>query len=99
MHSRNVILTLAAVMAGGAVADKMMAVNRSPAALFKRQDTGSQAFTADVETRTGDTCEEAWGAGSIDCGPPENNLCYNPGQGQSCCHEKCMSIVLFSLQD
>lgn len=92
MHSRAVILALAASLAGGAVADKMMAVNKAPAALFKRQD-GSQAFTAGVETAVGDTCEEAWGPGSIDCGPPSNNLCYNPGEGQSCCYESCTYIL------
>ena len=84
MHSRNVVLAVAALLAGNALAARKSAVG-SGHSLFRRQDDESQAFVPGNETRTGDTCGEAWGAGYIDCGPESNNLCYNPDDGQTCC--------------
>ncbi|KAI0818062.1 hypothetical protein GGR55DRAFT_54641 [Xylaria sp. FL0064] len=31
------------------------------------------------------TCDQTYGNGSIPCGEPERQLCYNPGLGQTCC--------------
>ncbi len=88
MHSRTIILAVAACLAGSALAADKSAPVKAPTSVWKR-DTGSQAFSPDNETRQGDTCEEAWGQGSRDCGPRENNLCWNPNEGHSCCEDKC----------
>ncbi|KAI0432123.1 hypothetical protein F5Y09DRAFT_354131 [Xylaria sp. FL1042] len=31
------------------------------------------------------TCDQTYGNGSIPCGGPESELCYNPNLGQTCC--------------
>ncbi|KAI8954300.1 hypothetical protein F4801DRAFT_575692 [Xylaria longipes] len=33
------------------------------------------------------TCEQSHGNGSIPCGGPKSNLCFNPGLGQTCCQD------------
>ncbi|KAI9755767.1 MAG: hypothetical protein M1815_004662 [Lichina confinis] len=84
MHSRNVVLAVAALLAGNALAAQKSAV-RSVHSLFRRQDYDSQAFQPGSESRIGDTCEEAGGAGYINCGPASEKKCFNPDAGDTCC--------------
>ncbi|KAL8824393.1 MAG: hypothetical protein Q9170_008172 [Blastenia crenularia] len=49
-----------------------------PRELQVRQD---QSFTPTTSFGQGATCADAFGAGYIDC----NGVCYNPGQGETCC--------------
>ncbi|KAL9594588.1 MAG: hypothetical protein Q9219_006948 [cf. Caloplaca sp. 3 TL-2023] len=49
-----------------------------PRELQVRQD---QSFTPSTSFGQGETCADAFGAGYIDC----NGVCYNPGQGETCC--------------
>ncbi|KAI4163019.1 MAG: hypothetical protein LQ342_003337 [Letrouitia transgressa] len=68
---------LALAFAGSALAANSLRVV-VPRELRVRQD---QSFTPTTSFGTGDTCEDAFGAGYILCG----EICYNPGIGQTCC--------------
>ncbi|KAI4212929.1 MAG: hypothetical protein LQ351_004454 [Letrouitia transgressa] len=68
---------LALTFAGSALAANSLRVV-VPRELRVRQD---QSFTPTTSFGTGDTCEDAFGAGYILCG----EICYNPGIGQTCC--------------
>ena len=94
MHSTKIILAVAGLLAGGALADKSRMVETS--LLSKRQ---SEAFVPNSETRQGNTCVAAFGPGYIDCGPSSNDVCYNPAVGQTCCESSCGVSLIFSLFD
>lgn len=49
-----------------------------PRELQVRQD---QSFTPISNFGQGETCADAFGAGSVDC----NGTCYNPNEGDTCC--------------
>ncbi|KAL8961249.1 MAG: hypothetical protein Q9183_005338 [Haloplaca sp. 2 TL-2023] len=71
MHSAVVVL-----FAAGAIAGNLNQL--VPRELLPRQD---QSFTPTTSFGQGATCADAFGAGYVDC----NGVCYNPGQGETCC--------------
>ncbi|KAL8950730.1 MAG: hypothetical protein Q9222_003249 [Ikaeria aurantiellina] len=69
----TVALTL---FAAGALANNLHYL--VPRELQVRQD---QSFEPTTSFGSGATCADAFGAGYVDC----NGVCYNPGEGQTCC--------------
>ncbi|KAI4253098.1 MAG: hypothetical protein LQ352_003908 [Teloschistes flavicans] len=65
-----------ALFAAGAIAGNLNQL--VPRELQVRQD---QSFAPTTSFGQGATCADAFGAGYIDC----NGVCYNPGQGETCC--------------
>ncbi|KAL8712366.1 MAG: hypothetical protein Q9225_006961 [Loekoesia sp. 1 TL-2023] len=74
MHSFSFAATT--LFAAGALAGNLNQL--VPRELQVRQD---QSFTPSTSFGQGATCADAFGAGYIDC----NGVCYNPGQGETCC--------------
>ncbi len=102
MHP-STILTLLGFMAGSVLADNIYTFEgdlQKSAQLWKRQ---SQAFTPISETRRGRNCQEAFGAGALQCGDSRPRKCYLPADNESCCYSQCMShhppLFLVSLVD
>ncbi|KAI4115930.1 MAG: hypothetical protein LQ345_003566 [Seirophora villosa] len=74
---RSFSLAATSLFAAGALAGNLKN-QLVPRELQVRQD---QSFTPSTTFGRGSTCADAFGPGFIDC----NGVCYNPGDGETCC--------------
>ncbi|EER40353.1 conserved hypothetical protein [Histoplasma capsulatum H143] len=84
---RTQIFAAAALLASSAAATNTWTrIDTSPADSFRflRARQGGESFKPDQTNGSGETCEDAFGAGYIQCGTT-GKVCFNPNIGQSCC--------------
>lgn len=97
---RTQIFAAAALLASSAAATNTWTrIDTSPADSFRflRARQGGESFKPDQTNGSGETCEDAFGAGYIQCGTT-GKVCFNPNIGQSCC-DGCMSPLTITYRE